>query len=164
GSTFSFRFEAKLAEAQIEDGAIEAIRVGAPLNILVAEDNAINRMVIAGMLEPGGHSITFAEDGREAVDAAAAQHFDLIFMDVHMPEMDGLEAAALIRQNGGPNADGFICALSADAGADHIEEALNSGMDAYLTKPISPPELSNIIVRARNFVASADAPKRAVAG
>ncbi|GEM_PF-5595510 len=152
GSLFTLAFEAPLAEAQPD---AEKPRAGGeisgahPLRILIAEDNAINRMVISGLLEPGNHAISFAENGADAVAAAAAEPFDLVFMDVHMPEMDGLTATGEIRASGGPNAASFICALSADAGPEHIAEAMESGMDAYLTKPIAPAELAAIVARAR---------------
>ncbi len=164
GSSFTFALETSLAEPQVEPAAPAAAPAnivgvadteiaGAPMNILIAEDNAINRLVISGLLEDGKHTLTFAENGAEAVEAAAAQAFDMIFMDVHMPEMDGLTAVARIRNATGPNAGGFICALSADAGQEQIDEALRSGMDAYLTKPIAPRELAAVLEQARRFIA-----------
>jgi signal transduction histidine kinase/ActR/RegA family two-component response regulator len=164
GSKFTLSFEAALARPQIEPAKMIASDADASaMDVLIAEDNAINRLVIAGLLEPGGHRLTFAENGRQAIYAAATQRFDLIFMDVHMPEVDGLSATREIRERG-PNANTFICALSADAGGEHIEEALGCGMNAYLTKPISPVELSVVISQAGSAKLQAEAPpKRAVA-
>jgi signal transduction histidine kinase/ActR/RegA family two-component response regulator len=155
GSRFTLTFEAPLAAAVDEaDRTMTFTSSGEALDILVAEDNAINRLVIAGLLEPGGHRVSFAENGEEAVRAAATQAFDLIFMDVHMPRMDGRAATQAIRGEPGPNAGAFICALSADAGPEHIKEALACGMNAYLTKPIAPGELASILSRAAAYARS----------
>lgn len=119
-------------------------------NILIAEDNEINRTVIAAMLEPSGHALTFALNGHEAVEAAESRAFDLILMDMRMPEMDGVAATRIIRESGGPNAGAFICGLSADAMPEHQREAREAGMNDYLSKPIAPAELSRIVNGARH--------------
>ena len=85
-----------------------------------------------------------------AVETAGARPFDLILMDMRMPEMDGVAATRVIRGGEGPNAIAYICALSADAMPEHQREAQDAGMDAYLSKPISPAELMQLIERARN--------------
>ncbi|MBA4800341.1 MAG: response regulator [Euryhalocaulis sp.] len=156
GSIFTLAIRARAA-ARPEPAAAPAETSPAPdeakggaMNILVAEDNEINRTVIAAMLEPSGHALSFAMNGREAVEAAGARPFDLILMDMRMPEMDGVAATRVIRDGEGPNAKAFICALSADAMPEHQREAQDAGMDAYLSKPISPAELMQLIERARN--------------
>jgi CheY-like chemotaxis protein len=68
-----------------------------PLRILVADDSLVSQKVAIGLLEKGGHNVTIASNGKEAVDAFVSQPFDVVFMDVKMPEMDGFEATAVIR-------------------------------------------------------------------
>ncbi|MEL6185591.1 MAG: ATP-binding protein, partial [Myxococcota bacterium] len=108
------------------------------LDVLVAEDNLVNQKVVEKMLQSERISLTFVVDGREALDAARRRRFDLIFMDVSMPEMDGLEATRAIRifeaeQAREPTP---IVALTAHAMAGDRERFLASGMDAHLTKPV----------------------------
>jgi CheY-like chemotaxis protein len=106
------------------------------LNILLADDNPVNRKLMTFLLGKHGHSVALAGNGREVLDTAAAQRFDLILMDVQMPGIDGLEAAALLRQreqSGGGRTP--IIALTAMTG--DRERCLEAGMDGYLTKPIN---------------------------
>ena len=113
-----------------------------PLSILLAEDNLINQKVSVGMLTKLGHRVFVANDGNEAVAALGQQPFDLVLMDVQMPEMDGLEATAVIRAS--ERATGRhlpIVALTAHAMKGDRERFLAAGMDGYVTKPIRQAEL-----------------------
>ena len=112
------------------------------LRILLAEDNVINRAVAAAILEKRGHSLVHAANGREAVEAAAHETFDLIFMDVQMPEMDGLEATRQIRESEqAAGAHTLIVAMTAHAMAGDRERCLAAGMDDYISKPLDKAEL-----------------------
>jgi PAS domain S-box-containing protein len=112
------------------------------LRILLAEDNVINRAVATGILEKQGHSLVHAATGREAVDAVEREEFDLILMDVQMPEMDGLEATRQIRKlettEGGHRK---IVAMTAHAMVGDRERCLAAGMDDYVSKPLRKQDL-----------------------
>lgn len=128
---------------------------GPSLRILIAEDNLINQKVAVSMLQKMGHSVNVASDGRQAVAAAATCAFDLIFMDVQMPEMDGFSATDAIRaqqQLSGLHVP--IVAMTAHAMAGDREKCLARGMDDYVSKPILKDELKRII--ARNCTAALD--------
>jgi two-component system sensor histidine kinase/response regulator len=116
------------------------------LRILVAEDNAVNRMLVTALLTKRGHTAITVVNGREAVAANATGGFDLVLMDVQMPEMDGFEATAAIRK--AEDATGThvpIIALTAHAMKGDRENCLAAGMDGYLSKPLSPPDLFALI-------------------
>ena len=108
-----------------------------PLRVLVAEDDEINRMVIAAFLHPGGHAVVFAHNGAEAVATVQEQRFDLVLMDAMMPGMDGPTATAQIRALPGPLARLPIIALTANAMVGDRERYLAAGMDGYVSKPIN---------------------------
>jgi signal transduction histidine kinase/CheY-like chemotaxis protein len=113
------------------------------LNILVAEDNPVNQTVARRMLEKAGHRVVLADNGQRALDAVAAEHFDVIFMDVQMPVMDGFEAVAAIRRREQAEKLGRIpiIAMTAHAMAGDRDRCLAAGMDGYVGKPIRPAEL-----------------------
>ncbi len=116
---------------------------GNPLRILLAEDNPINQLVVTGMLTPD-HHVTVANNGREAVEAFKAGVFDVVLMDVSMPEMDGCAATRAIREyelDRGTPPRVAIIALTAHAMSEDSDRCLKSGMDAYLIKPIRQDEL-----------------------
>ena len=116
------------------------------LNILLAEDNSVNQQLARRILEQRGYSVTVAPDGRRAVSAWESGRFDLILMDVQMPELDGFQATAQIRQK--ELATGVrvpIIAMTAHALKGDRERCLESGMDDYLTKPINRAELYSMI-------------------
>jgi signal transduction histidine kinase/DNA-binding response OmpR family regulator len=116
------------------------------LNILVAEDNAVNRTLVTALLTKRGHTVRTVVNGREAIAAVKEQKFDLVLMDVQMPEMDGLEATAAIREREGAVGDHvLIIALTAHAMKGDREICLAAGMDEYLAKPIKPGELFAMI-------------------
>jgi signal transduction histidine kinase/DNA-binding response OmpR family regulator len=116
------------------------------LRVLVAEDNPVNQRLAVRLLEKRGHSVQVAVNGREALQALDKQRFDLVLMDVQMPEMDGMEATAAIRQH--EKSSGLhtpIIALTANAMKGDREKYLASGMDGYLAKPIRPLELDQLL-------------------
>ncbi|MEN8148371.1 MAG: response regulator [Planctomycetota bacterium] len=126
--------------------AAEEKRAGCPLRILLAEDSEINRRLAMALLRQAGHSVVTAENGREAVDAFGEEEFDVVLMDVQMPEMDGFEATAGIRERERETGGHIpIVALTAHALRGDRERCLDAGMDAYLAKPIRPEELFSTI-------------------
>ena len=110
------------------------------LNVLLAEDNPVNQKFAVRVLEGAGHTVTVAQNGREAVDKSGAGGFDLVLMDLQMPEMDGLEATRAIREReAGVGASGGrlpIIAMTANAMAGDREMCLGAGMDGYVAKPV----------------------------
>ncbi len=113
------------------------------LNILLAEDNAVNQKVIAHMLAKIGYTADIVQNGLEAVEASVQKKYDIILMDVQMPEMDGLEATKFIRQQ--LAVQPFIIAMTANAMQGDKEECLASGMNDYISKPISMTGLKKLL-------------------
>jgi CheY-like chemotaxis protein len=121
------------------------------MRILVAEDNPVNQRLITRLLEKRGHRVVIAPNGRQAVQALEKEPFDLVFMDVQMPEMDGIEATGLIRQREISAGEHHpIIALTAHAMKGDEEKCLAAGMDGYLAKRMRPQGLSKC---RDNFVA-----------
>ena len=118
------------------------------LRVLFAEDNPVNQLVARTQLRGFDMHIDMVGDGREAVDAAKRFNYDLIFMDMQMPEMDGLRASRLIRQQGGAVAGVPIIALTANAFATDIKACMDAGMTQFLTKPVSKDLLLRAILTA----------------
>jgi two-component system, sensor histidine kinase and response regulator len=113
-----------------------------PLHVLVVEDKAVNRKVAERLLEKRGHHVSMAENGKEALAALEKDTYDLVFMDVQMPVLDGIEATRSIRVKEKNTAlHQHIIALTAYAMIGDREKFLAAGMDAYLTKPIRAAEL-----------------------
>jgi len=116
------------------------------LRVLVAEDNPVNQLLAVRLLEKRGHRVEIAVNGREVLQALDKERFDLVLMDVQMPEMDGIEATAAIREmEKGRGLHTPIIALTANAMKGDREKYLASGMDGYLTKPIRPLELDQLL-------------------
>ena len=111
-----------------------------PLRILLAEDNHVNQRVALRMLDRMGYRAEVAANGKEVLEALDRQPFDVILMDVQMPEMDGLEATRRVRERGGEQP--IILAMTANALQGDREECLAVGMDDYLAKPLRPADLS----------------------
>jgi PAS domain S-box-containing protein len=112
------------------------------MRVLVAEDNATNQKLIKALLNQRGHRVSMVGDGRQAVERATKQKFDIILMDVQMPEMSGFEATAAIRENESETGRHTpILALTASAMAGDREACLAAGMDGYVSKPLRPDEL-----------------------
>ena len=126
----------------------------AALRLLVAEDNAVNRQLAVAMLRRLGYQADLAENGREALDALERETYDVVLMDVQMPELDGLETTRLIRERFGTGRPTII-AMTANAMEGDREECLAAGMDDYLSKPIHRDELARALARW----AAAPAPK-----
>ncbi len=125
------------------------------LNILLAEDGLANQKLAVGLLEMWGHRVAIAENGRIAVDLWESQPFDLVLMDLQMPEMDGMTATETIRQREQRrNTHTPIIAMTAHALKGDREKCLASGMDGYVSKPVRKQELYDAIKR---FFAPLDA-------
>jgi CheY-like chemotaxis protein len=116
------------------------------LRVLLAEDNPVNQRLASRLLEKRGHSVVVAANGLEALEMIEKESFDLVFMDVQMPVMDGFEATAAIRKKEASAGVRLpIVALTAHAMKGDREKCLAAGMDGYLTKPIRPQELDEIL-------------------
>jgi signal transduction histidine kinase/CheY-like chemotaxis protein len=119
-----------------------------PLAILVAEDNQVNQHFILRLLEKRGHQVTVVENGVEALEAIARETFDLVLMDVQMPEMDGLTATSLLRQRErSTGTHQTVIALTAHAMQSDQARCLSAGMDGYLSKPIRMAELDAVLTQ-----------------
>lgn len=136
--------------------------VSAQLHVLLAEDNLVNQKLATRLLEKRGHTVTVVSNGREAVEALAKEFFDLVLMDVQMPEMDGFEAVGLIRdKEKSSGAHQPIVALTAHAMKGDKERCLEAGMDFYLTKPIHSAELDALLAQFSERKTSVHAPEQA---
>jgi signal transduction histidine kinase/CheY-like chemotaxis protein/streptogramin lyase len=117
--------------------------------ILVAEDNRINQKLAVKLLESMGYQATVVENGRQVLSALKESSFDLVLMDVQMPDMDGLEATSIIRaREAGSSSHIPIVAMTAHAMIGDREQCLKAGMDGYISKPVSRTELALVIERA----------------
>ena len=118
------------------------------VRVLLAEDNAVNQMVARRAIERAGHEVVVASNGREALEILGKRSFDLILMDIQMPEMDGFEATAEVRRmEQGTGRHQLIVAMTAHAIKGDRERCLNAGMDGYLSKPVKIAELTSLIER-----------------
>jgi len=134
------------AEDAVADQPSAPARRLRPLRILLAEDSLVNQKVAVGLLHKEGHTVTVASNGKEAIAVAASQDFDLILMDVQMPEMDGLEATGVIRaQQRQRGRHTPIIAMTAHAMKGDRERCLEAGMDDYVAKPIRAKQLFDVI-------------------
>ncbi|MBV9656948.1 MAG: response regulator [Verrucomicrobia bacterium] len=119
------------------------------LTILLVEDNRVNQRVAMGLLRQHGYTADLAENGIEALRACEKRDYDVILMDVQMPEMDGLEATRQLRARQAPNEVGpYIIAMTANALAGDRELCLNAGMDEYVTKPVTGKQLQATLLQA----------------
>ena len=127
-----------------------AFALSYPLSILVAEDNAVNQKLINRVLGKLGYSVDMVVNGREALDKLLEKSYDLVFMDMQMPEMDGLEATRIIR--GLPQSQPFISAMTANAMVEDREICLSNGMDDYIAKPMGIQEIIIVLQKAYAYV------------
>ncbi len=155
GSTFSFELSLKLQSDDskpAQNAMLEptkhpletppAAEPRSPLHVLLAEDNLVNQRVAQRLLEKNGHAVVVANNGLEALARYEAAQFDIVLMDVQMPEMDGFAATAAIRQLQETNGTHVpIVAVTAHAMKGDRERCLAAGMDGYVSKPIRPPLL-----------------------
>src|SRR5262249_43081350 len=146
GSTFSFSLSLPVGQelagqADADPDAPDA----PPLRVLLVEDNPVNQEVLTLMLERAGHRVSVANHGREALLVLDAESFDVVFMALQMPEMDGLRCTRLIRQR--EKATGTrvpIVAITANALSGERQRCLQAGMDDYLPKPVRNHELAAV--------------------
>jgi two-component system sensor histidine kinase/response regulator len=138
--------------------AVTPTRAAQKLRVLVAEDNAVNRKLTEHLLTRRGHDAVLVNNGREAVEAITSTGFDLVLMDLQMPEMDGFEATAAIRAAERNRLSGRmpIIALTAHAMQGDRQRCLDADMDGYVSKPIKAVELFEVIDRV--MAASVTAP------
>ena len=120
-----------------------------PLRILLAEDNLVNQKVVLRIFEKLGYRADLAANGLEAIQALNRQQYDIIIMDVQMPEMDGLEATRQIRKQIPPSRQPYILALTANALQGDRERCLNAGMDDFLTKPV---KVSALVEKLEEYI------------
>ena len=164
GSRFYFTAELKLAELEDASSNDESVKSlaensAAPktLRILLAEDNDVNRLIAVKLLEKRGHVVITASNGKQAIEAFLAGSFDLIFMDINMPEVNGLEATEEIRRKEIVKGTRVpVVALTASALATYKEECFQAGVDDFLTKPIDAKALDEVLWRYRPRQVDAD--------
>lgn len=116
-------------------------------SVLVVEDNEVNRLVISGMLKHLGVDIIIAENGREALEIINEQDFDIILMDVQMPEMDGYEVTRRVRRSATRNKDVIIVALTANVMKKNVDTGMAAGMNDYMGKPVSLQKINELFIR-----------------
>ncbi|WP_156921451.1 PAS domain S-box protein [Desulfovibrio inopinatus] len=156
GTTFSFRLKLPRARAdQVKSGALavfdDATSHEHPLSILLVEDNEENVKVARALIGKLGHHVLAVPNGREAIEALKEATFDLVFMDLEMPVMDGLEATRRIRagESGDAARQVRIIALTAHALTGYREKCIAAGMNSYLSKPFSFQELIGLLGRVK---------------
>ena len=126
-------------ELSVGNAVVKTVR---QLEILLAEDGPVNQEVAVGLLEMRGHHVEVAGNGREAIAALERRRFDAVLMDLEMPEMDGLQATAMIRSEEAVRGGRIpIIAMTAHAMTGCRDRCLEAGMDGYITKPITPAEM-----------------------
>ncbi len=158
GSTFHFTCRLRQADGGTPDRPSPSGTAGRqnasppPLRILLAEDNAINEKLITRLLEKHGHSVKVAVTGVEALAAIAEHRFDLVLMDVQMPEMDGLEATRRLREReAGTGSHLPIVALTAHTLPEDRQKCLEAGMDAFICKPVQAHALFEVLGGLRPY-------------
>jgi signal transduction histidine kinase/ActR/RegA family two-component response regulator len=156
GSTFHVAIPFQLAPLDAPVAQIpaspkpEGLRL---LRVLLAEDNAVNALLASVLLKKAGHHVTHVVTGRKALEALALHEFDLILMDMQMPDMDGMEATAQIRRSEATTGRHIaIVAFTAHAMAEDRKRFLSIGADGYLTKPFSPEQLHAVIESLRSLI------------
>ena len=149
GSTFTLTLSTLSAVREDHAPSKPDVEVAPPVqarSVLIVEDNSINRSVLSGMLTAMGHSVVEAVNGVECLQKADETVFDVIFMDIGMPVMDGIEATQLLRADQGPNAQTQIIGLTAHGREEFREQAVAAGMNRFHTKPIRLDALRSIFI------------------
>jgi len=118
----------------------------------VAEDSLVNQKLVVCLLERQGHCVTVVSNGNEAVAALRNERFDVVLMDIDMPELDGISATRIIRA--GERLNGSRLPIVAVTSRDNRQECLNAGMDAYLPKPLKPDQLNSTLARVSGRTAA----------
>ncbi|MCP4103939.1 MAG: AAA family ATPase [Desulfobacteraceae bacterium] len=154
GSAFFFRLELPYRQETCKDRETDADISDTPATvsfeparILLAEDDRMSQRVASGILRRYGCSVDIAKNGRHAVDRFMEEAYDMIFMDVHMPEKDGFEAARTIRWHRGAKADIPIIAMTALSMEGDREKCIEAGMDDYISKPVRSEAVLNILLK-----------------
>lgn len=155
GTTFSIELPFRRSDGVLQLSPEH--QTSGPMRILLAEDNPINRRLMAGLLTREGHEVVAVEDGRKALSAIASQPFDLVLMDMQMPELDGLEATRAIRALDPPAANVPILAISADSAPERRRIYFDAGIDSFLPKPIVSGQLLEMIGTMRRARADSSA-------
>jgi CheY-like chemotaxis protein len=138
--------ESRAEQAAAQGAHSDVCQQWTRLRILLAEDSPTNQLIARASLERAGHVVEVVDNGRKAIQALEEQDFDLVLMDVFMPEMDGTEAARIIRQSEtGSGRHIPIIAMTATDTQEHRDVCLESGMDGFVSKPVSPNELYDAI-------------------
>lgn len=148
GSLFWLRVPMQLREGPLADTVAAPppqATIGQPRNILIVEDNRINRYILKEMLESLGHTVAEAQDGLQGIGVADAIAFDLILMDISMPQLDGVAATRAIRNGSGKSRETRIVALTAHAMPVEVASFRAAGMEGCLTKPVTRENLANLL-------------------
>ncbi|WP_433938771.1 PAS domain S-box protein [Paenibacillus lautus] len=143
--TVDFSFSANAGNMPEAGTVHENHSDGSDLKILIAEDNEVNQLVLKKMIEKLGYNSTTVLNGLEAVEAFKRYPYDMVFMDIQMPFMDGMEAVQLIKESAPPDHQPYIVAVTAHAIKGDREKYLGMGMDEYVSKPVSLNVISAII-------------------
>ncbi len=165
GSEFWFEIPLESADAKQvfshENAATDnEPKMAVNMRILVAEDNTTNQLVVTSHLEKLGATVEIVSNGLEAVQICKLKKYDLILMDVSMPEMDGLEATGHIKSDNGKNSDTPIIALTAYALDEDRQRVMAAGMDGFMSKPVSRVDLARVISRYFSSTEEVEAPKK----
>ncbi|MFE0560355.1 PAS domain S-box protein [Paenibacillus sp. NPDC058910] len=143
--TVAFSFESNAGNKQENEAVHENHSLGNDLKILIAEDNEVNQLVLKKMIEKLGYNSTTVQNGLEAVEALERYSYDIVFMDIQMPFMDGTEAVRAIKESASSDKKPYIVAVTAHAIKGDREKYLGMGMDEYVSKPVSMNVISAII-------------------
>jgi signal transduction histidine kinase/CheY-like chemotaxis protein len=149
GTTFQFTAWFDKVTRSIEPKKTPSVPEEAPrqISVLVAEDNAVNRRLVTKVLESAGHRVVSVSNGKDAVSTFETELFDLILMDMQMPDMDGLEATRMIRNNEPKDSHIVIYALTAHTSTCDRDKCFEAGMDGFMTKPIEIDEVLKVVAQ-----------------
>ncbi len=150
GSNFSFIINLGLSKVPLDNSSSlgeNPAQLNPNLRILLAEDNVVNQKVARTMLKKLGYETEVANNGLEVLEMLNTKTYDLIFMDMQMPEMDGVTATIRIRQDFPPNCQPLVVAMTANAMADSMQECFMAGMDDFMSKPVRKDELMRLIAK-----------------